>query len=73
MALTHADPNDIIVVVGTGISILITLGCLLSMSLKDRRSIINMKVWSGVAFLIVTVVNLCYTGHACPCHIMLSS
>lgn len=62
MAYTHSDPNEIIVGVGTGISILMTLGCLLSLSLKDSRLNINMKSWSGVAFVVMTIVNLCYAG-----------
>jgi hypothetical protein len=59
---THSDPNEIIVGVGTGISILMTLGCLLGLSLKDSRLNINMKAWSGVAFVVMAVVNLCYAG-----------
>ena len=62
MAHTHSDPNATIVGVGTGISILITLGSLLSLSLKDSRLNINMKAWSGVAFVVLVVVNLCYAG-----------
>ena len=62
MAHTHSDPNEIIVGVGTGISTLMTLGCLLGLSLKDRRLNINMKAWSIVAFVVVAIVNLCYAG-----------
>ncbi len=62
MAHTHSDPNEIIVGVGTGLSILMTLGCLLSLSLKDSRLNINMKAWSSVAFVVMAVVNLCYAG-----------
>ena len=60
MAHTHSDPNEIIVGVGTGVSILMTLGCLLGMSLKDSRLNINMKAWSSVEFIIMTAVNLCF-------------
>ena len=62
MAHTHSDTNDIIVGVGTGISILLTLGCVIGISLKDRRMNINMKAWSGVAFIVLIVVNLCFAG-----------
>lgn len=62
MAHTHSDSNEIIFGVGTGISILMTLGCLLSLSLKDSRLNINMKAWSVVAFVVITIVNLCYAG-----------
>lgn len=62
MAHTHSDPNATIVGVGTGISILITLGCLLGLSLKDSHLNINMKAWSCVAFVVIAMVNLCYAG-----------
>ncbi len=62
IAHTHSDPNEIIVGVGTGISILMTLGCLLSLSLKDYRLNINMKAWSGVAFVVIAITNLCYAA-----------
>ncbi len=62
MAHTHSDTNDIIVGVGTGISILLTLGCVIGISLKDSRININMKAWSGVAFIVLIVVNLCFAG-----------
>ena len=62
MAHNHSDPNDVIVGVGTGISILLTLGCVMGISLKDSRMNINMKAWSGVASLTMIVVNLCFAG-----------
>lgn len=62
MAHTHSDPNDIIVGVGTGISILLTLGCVIGISLKDSRMNINMKAWSGVVCIVVIVTNLCFAG-----------
>lgn len=62
MAHTHSDPNEIIVGVGTGVSILMTLGCLLGMSLKDSRLNINMKAWSSVAFVFMAAVNLCFAA-----------
>lgn len=62
MAHTHSDTNDIIVGVGTGISILLTLGCVIGISLKDSRMNINMKAWSGVACIVVIVTNLLFAG-----------
>ena len=62
MAQSDSDPNEIIVGVGTGISLLITLGCLLGLSLKDNRLNVNMKAWSGAAFVTLLVVNLCFAG-----------
>ena len=62
IADTHSDPNEIIVGVGTGISILMTLGCLLGISLKDSRLNINMKAWGSVAFVILIITNLCFAA-----------
>ncbi len=60
IACTKADPNDIIVGVGTGFSILLTLGCVLGVSMEDGRKNVNMKAWSIIAFIIVVVINLCF-------------
>ena len=62
MAHSHSDPNAIVVGMGTGISVILTMGCLLSLSLEDSRLNINMKAWSGVASLVMIVVNLCFAG-----------
>lgn len=62
MAHSDSDPNGIIVGVGTGISLIITLGCLLGLSIKDNRLNVNMKSWSAAAFVILLVVNLCFAG-----------
>ncbi len=62
MAHNHSDPNDVIVGVGTGISILLTLGCVMGISLKNSRMNINMKAWSIAAFVVMTIVNLCFAG-----------
>ena len=62
MAHSHADPNELLVGIGTGLSVLLTLGCVIGISLKNSRMNINMKAWSGVASLIMIVVNLCFAG-----------
>lgn len=62
MAHSHADPNELLVGIGTGLSVLLTLGCVIGISLKNSRMNINMKAWSGVAFLVLIVVNLCFAG-----------
>ena len=62
MAHADSDPNELIVGIGTGFSILLTLGCVLGISLKDTRMNINMKAWSIAAFVILAAVNLCFAG-----------
>lgn len=62
MAHSHADPNELLVGIGTGLSVLLTLGGVIGISLKNSRMNINMKAWSGVASLVMIVVNLCFAG-----------
>lgn len=62
MAHSHADPNELFVGIGTGMSVFLTLGCVISISLKNNRMNINMKSWSGVAFFVLIVVNLSFAG-----------
>ena len=62
MAHSHADPNELLVGIGTGLCVLLTLGCVIGISLKNSRMNINMKAWSGVAFLVLIVVNLCFAA-----------
>lgn len=62
MAHSHANPNELLVGIGTGLSVLLTLGCVMGISLKNSRMNINMKAWSVVAFVVITIVNLCYAG-----------
>ena len=60
LADSKADPNDIVVGIGTGVSILLTLGCVLSISIENDRMNVNLKAWSITAFIIAVVVNLCF-------------
>lgn len=62
MAHNHSDSNELFVGIGTGLSVILTLGCVLSISLKDNRMNINMKAWSGTAFLVLITTNLCFAG-----------
>ena len=62
MAHDHSDSNELLVGIGTGLSVILTLGCMLSISLKDNRMNINMKAWSGTAFLVLITTNHCFAG-----------
>lgn len=62
MAHSRADTNELLVGIGTGMSVLLTLGCVIGISLKNSRMNINMKAWSGVASLVMIVMNLCFAG-----------
>ena len=75
MAHSRADANELLVGIGIGLSVLLTLGCVIGISLKNSRMNINMKAWSGAAFLVVLVVNLCFAGFgvAMPCYLIVMS
>lgn len=62
IAHSHSDPNEVFVGIGTGLSVLLTLGCVISVSLKNHRMNVNMKAWSGVAFVVMVITNLCFAG-----------
>ncbi|MBR5687809.1 MAG: hypothetical protein IKX36_07610 [Prevotella sp.] len=57
-AQLHFDANDIIVAVGTFLSIFLTLGSLIALRLENERTGINMKAWSSVAFMLTICINL---------------
>ena len=62
IANSNNDHNDVIVGIGTAISVMLTLGSGLGFSLEDSRLNVNMKVLSIVAFIVLVVVNFCYAG-----------
>ncbi len=62
IANSNADTNDVVVGVGTCISVLLTLGCVLGVSIENGRMNVNMKAWSITAFIVLVIINLCYAG-----------
>ena len=62
LANANSDANDLVVGIGTGISVLLTLGCVMGLSLNEGRMNVNLKAWSVVAFVVMTIVNLCFAG-----------
>lgn len=53
---------DILVAIGTGITVLITLGGAIALKLENIRVSINQRVWSGVMFVVMLVANFCFAG-----------
>ena len=53
---------DILVAIGTGITVLITLGGAIALRLENSRVSINQRVWSGVMFVAILVANFCFAG-----------
>ena len=62
MAHSRADASELLVGIVTGFSVLLTLGCVIGISLKNSRMNINMKAWSIAAFVVMTIANLCFAG-----------
>ena len=62
IANSNADTNDVVVGIGTCISILLTLGCVLGISSENGRMNVNMKAWSITVFIVLVITNLCYAG-----------
>jgi hypothetical protein len=60
LAYSEEDSNDIVVGIGTGVSILLTLGCVLGVSIENARKNVNLKAWSITAFIIAVIVNLSF-------------
>ena len=62
IAKSNTDPNDILVGIGTGLTVLLSLGCVLGVSIKDGRLNVNLKAWSITAFIVMVIVNFCFAG-----------
>ena len=62
LANSNSDANDWIVGIGTGISVLLTLDCVMGLSLNEAHMNVNLKAWSVSAFVIMTIINLCFAG-----------
>ena len=60
MAYDEESNLDLYVAVGTGVSVILTLGGSLAYRLKNAKVGINMKVWSGLMFLVMLIVNFCF-------------
>ena len=62
LANSNSDANDLIVGIGTGISVLLTLGCVMGVSLNEGRMNVNFKACGIATFVVMTTVNLCFAG-----------
>lgn len=53
---------DILVAIGTAITVLMTLGGAIALRLENTRVSINQRVWSGVMFVVMLIANFCFAG-----------
>ena len=62
LANSNSDTNDLVVGIGTGMSVLLTLGCVMGLTLNEGRMNVNFKAWSVAAFVVLTIINLSFAG-----------
>ena len=53
---------DILVAIGTAITVLMTLGGTIALRLENLRVSINQRVWSGVMFVVMLIANFSFAG-----------
>lgn len=70
---SHDDAEYLVVGIGTGLSILSTLSCLMAVKLENPKMSVNMKTWSAIALIIMIIVNYCFAffGVAQPYYIII--
>lgn len=51
---------DIYVAIGTAISVILTLGTAMAIKLEKAKVGLNLRVWSGLMFVVMVISNLCY-------------
>lgn len=62
LAYDIANEEKFFVAIGTGITVLITLGGAIALKLENTRVSINQRVWSGVMFVVMLISNFCFAG-----------
>ncbi len=53
---------DVYVTIGTGISVLMTLGTAMACKLNNRKVGVSLKVWGALMFIIMVISNFCFAG-----------
>ena len=73
ISFSNGDSGHIVFGIGTGLSIFATLTCLMAVKLDNGRMTVNMKTWSAVALIVMTLVNYCFAffGVAQPYYIII--
>lgn len=62
IAYDEQSDCDIYVAVGTAVSTVLTLGVVMACKLDNAKVGTNLKVWSGVMFIIMLVANFCFAN-----------
>lgn len=62
MANNEKNDLNILVAIGTDITVLITLGGAIALKLENTRVSINQRVWSGVMFVVMLIANFSFAA-----------
>lgn len=53
---------DVLVAIGTCISVLLTLGGAIAFQIENIKVSTSQKVWSGLMFFVMLIVNFCFAN-----------
>ena len=62
IAFDEQSDLDVYVAIGTGISILLTLGTAMACKLDNGKVGVSLKVWGSLMFIIMVISNFCFAG-----------
>ena len=73
ISYSHGDSDHMVVGIGTGLTVLATLACLMAVKYENPKMNINMKTWSAIALILILIVNFCFAffGVAQPYYIII--
>ena len=73
ISYSHGDSDHMVVGIGTGLTILATLACLMAVRHENPKMNVNMKTWSAIALILMIIVNFCFAffGVAQPYYIII--
>jgi hypothetical protein len=60
---SSADQNVVLLTIGSALTFLLTLGACVAVSLPDGRHSVNLKVFSGLMFVLALIVAFCFAGY----------
>lgn len=60
VAVDEQTDLDLYVAVGTAISVVLTLGVAMACKLENTKVGVNLKVWSGLMFVVMLITNFCF-------------
>ena len=60
VAFDEQTDLDLYVAVGTAISVVLTLGVAMACKLENTKVGVNLKVWSGLMFVVMLITNFCF-------------